>query len=307
MSSSQKTRNSVISKSNKSLDMNKINKINNVNNINNINKIIKGSNTLLKLFCCLIIIVIICIFIGHYAFKNGFLTCEHYVFNTYLYIILAILLTFLVVLINDQTGIFNSLLIWMVQGSKARIIFTFIIMILILLGLTYALITVDPQNILASNLIWATVIFMIGVILIPTIWFGRLTDVVGLAGIMTILITSMVGIAGYYYGDVLVTFDWDKYLNNALWCLIIVIIIGSFIIKDPEQIMNFYLVISIFSLVIFVLLLLSNHKQLKEDSVKCIDGKVVPNYPFESYKLFIKIINIFQDFVRILGTMNGRK
>ena len=60
--------------------------------ITKFNNIIKGSNTLLKLFSCLIIIVLICILIGHYAFKNGILTCDHYVFNTYLYIILAILL-----------------------------------------------------------------------------------------------------------------------------------------------------------------------------------------------------------------------
>jgi len=195
----------------------------------------------------------------------------------------------------------------MAQGGKIRMILTFIILIVILIGLTYALINVDPQNILASNLIWTLLVFMIGVLLIPTIWFGRLTDVVGLAGIVTILITSMVGLAGYYYGDQIITFNWDEYLNYALWFLIAVIIIGPFLIKNPKQMMNFYLVISIISLVIFVLLLLSNHKKLKEDSVKCIDGKVIPNYPLESYSLFIKIINIFQDLVRILGTMNSRK
>ena len=72
---------------------------------------IKGSNTLIKLFCSLAIVVLICILIGNYAFKSGHLTCDHYVFNTYLYIVLAIVLMFIVVLLNDQTGIFNSLLI----------------------------------------------------------------------------------------------------------------------------------------------------------------------------------------------------
>ena len=33
----------------------------------------------------------------------------------------------------------------------------------------------------------------------------------------------------------------------------------------------------------------------------CIDGKMVPNYPLESYGIFIKIVNVFQDLVRILG------
>ena len=270
-------------------------------NINKFNNIIKGSNTLLKLFCCLTIIVVICILLGNYAFKNGLLTCEHYVFNTYLYIILAILLTFMVVLINDQTGIFNSLLLWMVQGEIVRIIVTFIIILAILFYLMYELFKVDPQNILASNAIWFTLIFILGVFLIPTIWFGRLTNVVGLAGILTIITTVIVGLLGYYYGNNIVTFDWDIYLNYALWFLIIIIIIGSFVITDITQISTFYFIISIISLLIFVLLLLSNHKKLKENSDKCIDGKVVPNYPVESIGLFIKILNIFNDLLRILG------
>ena len=282
-------------KSNKSLDITKF------------NNIIKGSNTLLKLFSCLIIIVLICILIGHYAFKNGILTCDHYVFNTYLYIILAILLTFMVVLINDQTGVFNSLLLWMMEGSKFRVIVTFIIIILILFFLIYELFNVDPQNIVASNLIWVTLIFILGIFMIPTIWFGRLSDVVGLAGILTIMITISVGILGYYYGDNIVTFDWDKYLNYALWFLIILIISGLFFITDIKNLSTFLFIISIISLLIFVLLLLSNHKKLKENSEKCIDGKVIPNYPLESFSLFIRILNIFQNIIRILGRLNGRR
>jgi hypothetical protein len=269
--------------------------------INKFNYIIKGSNTLLKLFCCLTIIVIICILIGQYAFKNGILTCDHYIFNTYLYIILAILLTFMVVLINDQTGIFNSLLLWMIQGGIIRVILTFIILICILLYLLYELFKVDPNNIVGSNAIWFTLIFILGVLLIPTIWFGRLTDVVGLAGILTIITTVIVGLLGYYYGNNIVTFDWNIYLNYALLFLIIIIFVGPYFIRDPKQIYSFYFIISIISLLIFVLLLLSNHKNLKENSDKCIDGKVVPNYPVESFNLFIKILNIFQDLIRILG------
>ena len=260
---------------------------------------IKGSNTLIKLFCSLAIVVLICILIGNYAFKSGHLTCDHYVFNTYLYIILAIVLMFIVVLLNDHTGIFNSLLNIMFSGSFIQAIISFIIFIIILGALTYALFKVDPSNILASNAIWLTLIFIIGLCLIPTFILGRLTDVVGLAGITTLVITIVVGLLGYYLGDKIVTFNWDLYLSIALFGLIIAIFIGPLFITTPEAIMSFIYIISIISLIIFVLLLLSNHKKLKENSDNCIDGKVVPNYPLESYGIVIKIVNIFQDFVRI--------
>lgn len=279
----------------------------NSNSNKQLNNIISSNNALLKLFCTLIIIVVICILIGNYAFKNGSLTCDHYVLNTYLYIILAILLVFMVVLINDKYGIFNSFLLWMSQGSMIRIIIICIILLIFLLGLSYALLKVNPNNIVASNTIWTLLILILGISLIPTIWFGRLENVVGIAGISTILITIAVGLLGYYYGDEIVTFDWDKYLNYALMALIGIIFIGMFIIENPETMFNFIFIVSILILIIFILLLLSNHKKLKENSEKCIDGKTVPNYPVESFNIFIKMLNVFQELIRIFAMLKKKK
>ena len=171
----------------------------------------------------------------------------------------------------------------------------------------YKLDKVDPQNIVASNIIWIALILLLGFFLIPIIWFGRLNDVVGIAGILTIIITTIVGLLGYYYGDKIVTFDWDKYLIYALWCIMIIIFISLFLITDPIQILLMISLISSISLIIFVLLLLSNHKKLKQNSEKCIDGKTVPNYPVESFRLFIKILNVFQYLIRILGYMKKKR
>ena len=281
-------------------------KSSNINFNKTINNSITNSNVLLKMFCCLTIMVLICILIGNYAFKNGILTCDHYVFNTYLYVILSILLVFIVVLLNDYTGIFNSFLISMSQGN---IFIVMIIPLLLLLGLMYGLKSIDPNNIFASNIVWLLLIVVLSIFIIPIIWLGRLTNVVGLAGIITVLITLIVGIAGYYYGDKIITFDWDKYLYYALIALIIVSFIGIFFLTNANAntISLFFLIVSIMSLVIFVLLLLSNHKKLKENADKCIDGKVVPNYPYESFGIFIKMLNIFQDLIRILGLSKLRR
>ena len=268
---------------------------------NQLNNIIKGNDTLLKLFCCLIIAFIICILIGQYAFKNGNLTCDHYVFNTYLYIILAILIMFIVVLINDQYGIFNNLILWMMSGGTMRIYIVFIIYLILIFALTYALMSVNPTNIIASNLIWLLLLIFIAFLIIPTIWFGRLSGVVGIAGILTIVITIGVGLLGYYYGDSIVTFNWDTYLNYALLILIAIMILGPHFITTSEGMSNFIVVVSFISLIIFILLLLSNHKKLKQNADKCIDGEVVPNYPLESYGIVIKIVNIFQDLINILA------
>jgi hypothetical protein len=267
---------------------------------------ISDNSELLKIFCTLVVIILICIAIGHYAFKNGTLTCDHYILNTYLYVLLAFVLIFMLILLNDKYGVFNKALDFFFYSSGSPFI-AFIVMILLIFGLSYALINVDPKNILASNAIWLSLVVLITIILIPTIYFGRVTGVVGMAGLFTVAIVIITGLLGYYYGDKIITFDWDYYLRIALFALIIVSFIGIFFITDATHAVNFIYAISILSLIIFVLLLLSYHKKLKENSEKCIDGQMVPNYPLESWKLVIKIVNVLQDLIRILGIRKMRR
>lgn len=268
--------------------------------------IIPDNNILLKIFCSLVIIVLICIAIGHYAFKNGELTCDHYILNTFLYVILAIVLIFMLVLMNDKYGVFDSLLDFFFYSSSSPFI-SFIIMIALIVGLTYAITNIPPQNIIASNAVWILLVILITIILIPSIYFGRVSGVVGIAGLITVGVVVATGLVGYYYGDSLITFDWDTYLMWALIAWIVIFMIGIWMARTPTEIINFIYIMSIASLIIFVLLLLSYFKTLKQNAAKCIDGQVIPNYPLESWKLVIKMVNIFKNIIRILGIRKMRR
>lgn len=261
---------------------------------------IPDNTALLKIFCCLVIIVLICIAIGHYAFKHGALTCDHYILNTYLYVILAVVLIFTLILLNDMYGTLNSLLDFFFYKSNYRFL-SFLLMLIIIFGLSYAIVSIDPNNIIASNAIWLALVVLITIILIPIIYFGRVADVVGIAGLLTVAVVVITGLLGYYYGDQIITFDWNYYLLIALITLIVVSLIGAFFISTPDQVINFIYVISVIGLVIFVLLLLAYHKKLKENSKKCVDGRVTPNYPLESWQLVIKIANVLMNIIRIMG------
>lgn len=267
---------------------------------------IPDNNLLLKIFCCLVIIVLICIAIGHYAFKNGELTCDNYILNTYLYVILAIVLIFMLILLNDKYGIFHRLLNFLFYKSPSPILAFFLLLGLII-GLSYAIVSVPPQNILASNAVWLLLVILISLILIPSIYFGRVSGVVGMAGLITVGVVIATGLVGYYYGDSIITFDWDKYLRWALIAWIVVFIIGTLMIKTPVELVNFIYGMAFASLIIFILLLISYFKTLKENANKCVDGQVVPNYPLESWQLVIKMVNVFVDVIRILGIRRMRR
>jgi hypothetical protein len=279
-------------------------------NLDTLTNKIQNSNILLKVFCTLIIIILVCIAIGKYAFKNGTLTCDHYIFNTYLYIILAILLMFLIVLLNDQFGFFNFLIKWMLSGGGfMRFIIILVIQLALIIGLTYALHTIPAQNIAASNGVWLGLVVLFGLFLIPSIYIGRMFDVVGMAGIMTVLIVIITGLLGYYYGDSIVRFDWDYYLHILLVIMVVVVILGVlFFIRSADDSLKFLYVVSIIFLVIFILLLLSNHKRLKENAEKCIDTNgQAPNYPVESWGLVIKIYIVFKELINIMFPRKMRR
>jgi len=267
---------------------------------------IPDNHTLLKIFCSLVIIVLVCIAIGHYAFKNGELTCDHYILNTFLYVILAIVLMFMLVLLNDKYGVFNRLLDFFFYSASSPFV-SFIILLALIIILSYAIIHIPPQNIIASNAVWLLLVMLITLILIPSIYFGRVSGVVGIAGLFTIGIVVATGLAGYYYGDSLITFDWDFYLTCALVAWIVIFILGMWMTKTPSERVSFIYVMSIASLIIFVLLLLSYFKTLKNNANKCVDGTMVPNYPLESWRLVIKMVNVFVDMIRILGIRKMRR
>ena len=268
---------------------------------NNNNKI-KYGNTVFYLICTIIISIIICIMISNYAFKNGMLTCDNYILNTYFYIILSILIIFIIVLLNDKTGCFNNLVFLMISSNK---FVSFAIIISILLALNYSLFNINPNNVVGSNVIWLLIMFVLGIIMIPIIMIGKLYDVATIAGVITILITIITGLFSYYYSN-LISYDWDKYLEFALYLLIVVLIFGSFFVESKDAQMFIY-VTSVIGIIIFTLLLLSNGKKIKENANKCVDGKSIPNYPLESYSMILNILNIFQDLIYILGSNSKRK
>jgi FtsH-binding integral membrane protein len=180
-------------------------------------------------------------------------------------------------------------------------------MLVLIFGLSYAIVHIPPQNILASNAVWLLLVMLISLILIPSIYFGRVSGVVGMAGLITVAVVVATGLVGYYYGDTLITFDWDYYLTWALIAWIVIFILGRFMITTPTEMINFIYIMAIASLIIFVLLLVSYFKTLKQNANKCVDGQVIPNYPLESWRLVIKMVNVFVDMIRILGIRRIRR
>ncbi len=258
--------------------------------MNNILKPISNSNFMIKFLLVTLCSIINILAINNYAFDTqGKLVCDNYVLNTYLYVVLSFVIMGAVFVIDERFKLMFKLM-----EMRMMYLGVLILLTIINIGLIFALQYVDPTNLVASHAIWTTLIIITGFILTASLYLGIHTGVLYQAIILTIIITIVTGLIGYHYGNHLISVDFEKYLSVALILLIVVYFIGPFFVKDITQ---FYYIMAGISLVIFILLLLAYNKNIRQRAETCI----IPNYPLESFGLIIKIVNVLQDIIVLLG------
>lgn len=258
--------------------------------MNNILKPVSNSNFMIKFLLVVLCSIINILAINNYAFDNqGKLVCDNYVLNTYLYVVLAFVIMGAVFVIDERFKLMFGLM-----GMGMMYFGVLILLTIIYFGLIFALYYVDPTNLVASHTIWTTLISITGFILTTSIYFGIYTGVLYQAILLTIIVTIVTGLIGYYYGEQLISVDFEKYLSVALVLLIIAYIIGPYFVKDIVQ---FYYIMAGISLVIFILLLLAYNKNIRQRAETC----TTPNYPLESFGLIIKIVNVLKNIITLLS------
>jgi hypothetical protein len=227
-------------------------------------------------------------------------SCDNYVFNTYLYVLLLFLIMSIILVLSYNNigfeniihGIFSS---W----------FGFISFMIVYIALFFTLQSLSPKrNQLALYITWLGLIIMFTILMHFPIKIAHVKGFLQSAIVITLCLVSAMSYLGIKHGDYLVKFDWDAYLGYALIGLILTYMIIPFL-GDIGNMNNIYIYISIFSLIIFCLLLLSFNKQLVERSKTCYEDNN-PNYPLESIKIGTKIINILQDIINIKSRLKKR-
>lgn len=248
---------------------------------------------LLLLFATLVNII----FIKQTAFEKDKPTCDNYILNTYLYVLLGFLLISIILIATYENKDVEQFIVNIFSSWLYIILF-----MLIYIGLIVWFYTTDPKdNLLMVHILWLLLILFFSLLVYMPVKIANVLNVLKPAIIATLLITIVVVYCGIKYGDKLVKYDWDKYLRIGLIGIIICYFGLIFIpFKNRKQIS---IILSVLSLIIFVLLLLSYNKKLTERAEECYTDNN-PNYPKESIGIVIKIINIFTNIAKLMG---GRK
>lgn len=257
-----------------------------------------------SLLCSLVVLY----FINKNAYdNNGKLRCDKYVLSTYLYILLAFVLMGLFCLVYIYINLFDNLVNFISSSSNVMLIVVFILYIALIIGCFVLLKKLNPaKHGVLLHIIWIILLSLLSISFSITLIIGLANNTLMMALLLLVLITAATGIIGYKYGEQLLPVNFDRYLYGALMVLIVVQVISSFVVKDIETMEKMVYVFAAISLVIFVLLMLSYNKKIREHAEKCNIESNPPNYPNEAMGLVIKMLNVLQDLIVLLGR-KGRK
>jgi hypothetical protein len=250
-------------------------------------------SNLISIIITLIALVINIIAISHSAYENKKLTCNRYVLNTYLYLILAILIIVFMIVLNSNYQLLEETIPFMYESLLG-----FIVQIFIIFALFFYFATLNPtKNKIQIHIVWVLIMVFLGILLYPVVLINNYNNNMGSVLGVTLSIMLLTGFLGNKYGDYLVRFDWDKYLYTAL---ILSVILSVILLFTGQLNDNFELYFTVVVLIIFVLLLISYNKKLVENSKTCLEHNN-PNYLQESLGLFTKIMNVFVQVSKLMG------
>ena len=150
------------------------------------------------LFYLLIIlaaIVVNLIAILKYSFKDGSATCDKYILNTYLYTILAALISSILLLLLENNNVFKMI------ASLVMTLPGLIFMIALNIAVIILFYSIDPRNTILLHLVWTLLVTLITINLYFPFKLSKITDTLGLAIILTLTAVVSMAIIGYNYGE----------------------------------------------------------------------------------------------------------
>jgi len=272
-----------------------------------INDYVMSDGHLFYLLLIMVAIVINLIAISKYSFKDGTATCDKYVLNTYLYTILAALISSVLLLLLENNNVFKML------ASLVLTLPGLIFMIVLNIAVIFLFHSIDPRNTMALHIVWTLLISLITINLYFPFKLTKITDTLGLAIILTLTVVVSMAIIGYNFGEyvhdnIIKINKLERVLRISLIVLIITLFCFPLISNIMKSVFNvdpgtLLLLLTVLSLVIFMLLIFTFNHDIKAKGKLCDESKInnYPNYPKESFSLFIKIANIFQDIALLLN------
>lgn len=234
------------------------------------------------------IIAILVVTIYNNAFKKGYFTCQKYILNTYLYILLVIVIVALEVLLFE----YNNVQVETLYGGRLSwpmIILSFVVII----GLLIVTMMINPRNVLLKHAVWLLFALAIGTLVYPSYLFSKSENT-----ILSVLLT-LVGILVFFSVVAFIkpewiSLSWGPVLLFMLIGAIIALLVHIIINKGRKRVPK---AMSFFIIGLFILFVMYDTKMIQVHAKNCKEKTV--DYINESLGIFIDALNLFQSLVNV--------
>ena len=232
------------------------------------------------------------IIVGIYntAFKKGFFTCQHYVLNTYLYILMGLVIVCLEVLSFDLYNVdFTKYM-----GS----IMSFVITLFLVIGVLMLTMSINPRSVLLKHTAWLVFISLVAFLAYPSYLKSKENNT--LRGVLLSLVAILVvfSLVVFIKPD-FVSFSWGP----ILFFLLVGLILSHFIFmfttnsRTTKQNKNYIKYSSYFIIVLFIFFIMYDTKKIIVGAKLCREKTA--DYINQSLGIIIDALNIFTSLTNI--------
>ncbi|ANS04318.1 integral membrane protein [uncultured Mediterranean phage] len=224
----------------------------------------------------LILLLVVILAIIKNSFSNGGFTCNNFLLNAYLYILLGFILIASAVDIYSHYNIPSLYNIYKSRGT--RLLFA----LLITIGLLMAVITMPPKFLIGKHILWISWVAVLGYVLYPLAQLNR--RIFEQTKILVLSYMALLTMITFKWPHK-ISLTWGRTLLMLLMVLILVRIVGFFRPYTSQT----HFMISYAAVVLFSFFMLYDTKQLIVKAKKCVKA----DYINDSLGVFLDGMNLF--------------
>lgn len=239
-------------------------------------------------------------------------TCDNFIKNTYMYALSILLILWTILSYFRYYGIVLYILKnidYLFNRSMLFIIFIAILYFVLLASLIYIIKHIDPRKILLKHIVLFIFIILFALLLCPAyIFFQNLI-------LISLIIAIIIGIITYFiimrYPN-LITKEHSQiifimFISLFVLNIIFAISIPFILIKNPMIVYFGFLFFAISYIILLSFRLMIHHQNIKEHSIICNDNTHYPDYINESIRLFITIVNLILQIIKLIFLGKNKK
>ena len=233
------------------------------------------------------ILAVLIVKVYNTAFKGGKFTCNRYILNTYLYILLALVIISLQNITLDNENIGVDSIFQHFRGWSG------ILLLLILsIGLLMLVLSTNPRNVFLKHILWLTFVLFLGILVYPSYVSTIKNNTVMATLFSTIGILLVFTIIAFVKPE-WISLSWGPTLCFLLFAGIIAELCFYFFNRNNKKPLGRSKGFAYFFIALFTIYILYDTKKIQVNAKICKEATV--DYINESLGIVLDAINLFQN------------